>query len=305
MRRSLFRYRKSVITDEQEHSVRLEDRFDRGRARLGLLPGIARPSFKSGSTSPSTRTVFSCRFSPLVLLLRNREAAASRARESARPLYWYGYTLLVVALACRAIAALLDFLPLDALSFVLCLSSMVMIVGGRSVLRWSWQSLVFLIFMIPLPYQVERMMGAELQHIATICTTFLLQTLGQPAIAEGNRILIQEVRLGVEDACSGLSMLMTFIAICVGAAMLLDRHWLVKALILASAVPIALLANILRITATGMVLVWIADLPTKDHIFHQAHTIFGHLMIVLGMTFLMLELWLYKHLLIEPEKATT
>ena len=82
------------------------------------------------------------------------------------------------------------FLPLDALSLVLCLTGLVMVAGGWSMLRWTWQSLVFLLFMIPLPYQVERMMGAELQNIATICTTFLLQTLGQPAIAEGNRILI-------------------------------------------------------------------------------------------------------------------
>ena len=68
---------------------------------------------------------------------------------------------------------------------------------------------------------------------ATIASTFLLQCFGQPAIAEGNRILIEDVTLNVVEACSGLRMLVTFFAFSVAAALLMDRHWIVKGLVLA------------------------------------------------------------------------
>jgi exosortase len=235
----------------------------------------------------------------LYLLHRNRDKAVGEPK----PMPWLGYGAILLALGCRALAAMLLFPPLDALSLVVCLTGLVMIAGGRPMLRWTWQSLVFLLFMIPLPYQVERMMGAELQNIATICATFLLQTLGQPAIAEGNRILIGEVTLGVVEACSGLRMLMTFVAICVAAAMVLDRHWLTKALVLASAAPIALLTNVLRITATGLAHIWLKDYAVKANVLEFIHDFYGLMMPPVGLAFLLLELWLYRHLLIEPERT--
>lgn len=237
----------------------------------------------------------------LFLLYRNREQVVAVGEP--RPMPWLGFTLLFVALGCRAGAALLYFLPLDAFSLVLCLTGLVMVSGGRSLLRWTWPSLLFLLFMIPLPYQVERMMGAELQHIATLCSTFLLQTCGQPAISEGNYILIGEVRLGVVEACSGLRMLMTFAAFCVGAVMLLERHWLAKALVLASAVPIALMTNVLRITATGLAHVWFKESSMKGDILGFIHDFNGWMMMPVGLAFLLLELVVLRHLLIEQERS--
>jgi exosortase len=186
----------------------------------------------------------------------------------------------------------------------MCLTGLVMVTGGGPMLRWTWQSLLFLLFMIPLPYQMERMMGAELQSIATFSSTFALQTLGQPAIAEGNRILIQDVQLGVVEACSGLRMLMTFAAFSVAAVMLMERHWLTKVLVLASAVPIALLTNILRITATGLANVWLNESPTKKGVLEFIHDFNGWMMMPVGLGFLIVELWVLRKLLIEPEQQT-
>ncbi|HEY8505448.1 MAG TPA: exosortase/archaeosortase family protein, partial [Gemmataceae bacterium] len=138
----------------------------------------------------------------------------------------------------------------------------------------------------------------ELQHIATAGSTFALQTLGQPAIAEGNTILIHETRLGVAEACSGLRMLMTFAAFCTGAVLLMERSRLEKILVLLSAVPIALAANIFRITTTGLAHVW---LGSESSAVHALHDLYGWLMMPIGLLCLLLELWLFKHLLITPE----
>jgi exosortase len=215
-----------------------------------------------------------------------------------------GFTVLAIALLLRGLAALLIFLTLDAFSMVLCITGILLVLGGKDILRWSWQALVFSLFMIPLPYQVERMMGAELQQIATLSSTFLLQSFGQPALSEGNLILIEDVRLGVVEACSGLRMLMTFLAFAFGAVMLMDRGWVVKVLVLASAIPIALLTNILRITATGLVHIWMQTDPNKDSVLGFIHDFNGWMMMPVGLIFLMLELWLFKYLLIEPERVT-
>jgi exosortase len=223
-----------------------------------------------------------------------------RAVENPRPTPVLGYAVIVAAVVCRGAAALLCFLPLDALSLVLFVTGAVLISGGIDTLRWTWPALSFLLFMIPLPYQVERMMGAELQNVATLASTYLLQTFGLPALSEGNLILIDDVKLGVVEACSGLRMLMTFLAFSVGAVLLMERSWVVKLLVLGSAIPIALLTNVLRITATGLLHVWLHDAEQKKSALEFLHDFNGWMMMPVGLLFLMLELWLFRHLLIEP-----
>lgn len=253
--------------------------------------------FRKWSDEPQYSHGFIVPLFSLFLLHRNQNLI----KGDARPMPWLGYGLLALALGFRAVAALLYFTPLDAFSLVVCLTGLTLLAGGRALMRGAWQSLVFLLFMIPLPYQIERMMGAELQHIATLSSTFLLQSLGQPAVAEGNNILIDDVKLGVVEACSGLRMLMTFAAFCVAAVFLLERHWISKLLILGSMVPIALITNILRITGTGMFHVWMKESSSRDDVLKFIHDFNGYLMMPVGLAFLVAELWVLRHLLIEPE----
>ena len=144
-----------------------------------------------------------------------------------------------LAIAMRLVGSATSFLPLEGLSLIVCLAALAMLAGGRAGLARFWPPIVFLLFMIPLPYEASRLLGAELQRVGTVASTFLLQCFGQPAIAEGNRILIGDVTLNVVEACSGLRMLVTFLAFSVAAVLLMDRHWIVKGLVLGSAVPIA------------------------------------------------------------------
>ena len=215
-----------------------------------------------------------------------------------------GFAVLLFAIALRLAGSATSFLPLEGLAFVLCLTGLAAIAGGRSALARFWPPLVFLLFMIPLPYEASRLLGAQLQTLGTLATTYLLQCLGQPAIAEGNRILIGNVTLNVVEACSGLRMLVTFFAFSTAAVFLMDRHWVVKSIVLASAVPIALATNVLRITATGLAHVWLADGADKTRVLDFIHDFNGWMMMPVGLLFLVLELWVLNHLLIErPQTA--
>jgi exosortase len=221
-----------------------------------------------------------------------------------RPWPVVGFAVLTFAILLRLVGSATSFLPLEGVSLILCFGGLTALAGGRAALVRFWPPLVFLLFMIPLPYEASRLLGAQLQQIGTLATTYLLQCLGQPAIAEGNRILIGNVTLNVVEACSGLRMLVTFFAFSTAAVFLMDRHWLVKGLVLASAVPIALLTNILRITGTGLAHVWLHDGDDKTRILEFVHDFNGWMMMPVGLLFLVLELWVFKHLLIERTTAS-
>jgi exosortase len=153
-------------------------------------------------------------------------------------------------------------------TFVPAICGVFILLGGWSVFRWAWAPLMFLIFMYPLPDEATRYLLGPLQTTATMVSTFALQTLGLEAYREGNQIVIGEMHLGVVDACSGLRMLTIFIALSVGLVMVGRRSWWENAIILASAIPIALAVNSIRITVTG-VLYLVADTEFAERVFHD------------------------------------
>ena len=163
-------------------------------------------------------------------------------------------------------------------------------------LRWAGPAIAFLVFMIPWPYRLEVALAHPLQRVATLASTYALQTLGYPAIAEGNHILIDEIRLGVADACSGLGMLMTFFALATAVTLILQPRWLDRVVIVASAIPIALIANVARITLTGVVHVGIGAAAGQ---FVHDHA--GWMMMPLALALLWLELRFLRRLLVEQE----
>lgn len=206
--------------------------------------------------------------------------------------------LLTLTIPLRGLAGGLLFHQLDCLAFLLTLAAVALLIGGRKLFVLSGPAIAFLIFAVPLPYELERNLGGPLRQAATITSTFFLQTLGLPAIAEGNVILIDEVKLGVVEACSGLKMLVTFAAFSVGAALLAQRSGFEKLMVLLGIVPIALLANVFRIVATGIALTLISHKPTTDFL----HDVFGWLMMPIGLALLGVELWILKRLVVPPRK---
>jgi exosortase len=204
--------------------------------------------------------------------------------------------LLLAGTALRLAGAYFCFDWLDAFSLPVCLAALAVLLGGWPCLLWSWPAVAFLGFMLPLPYRIEMALSYPLQQVATLASTYALQTLGFPALAEGNIILINDARIGVVEACSGLSMLMTFFALATAMTCLIQRPPLDKAVLIVSAAPIALAANVARITVTGMVHD-LAGSAAANLIFHD---LAGWLMMPAAVLLLWLELWVLGRLLVVP-----
>jgi exosortase len=211
-----------------------------------------------------------------------------------------GLPLLALGLGLRLWGGYFFYIWLETISLIPCIAGLTLLLGGRAAWRWAWPAVLFLCFMIPLPYRVATAMSGPLQHLATITSTFVMQTCGLPALAEGNVILLNEAEIGIVEACSGLRMMVVFFAMATAVAMVARRPLLDRMVVLFSAVPIALVANIVRITATGA-LHEFTDSPPAHAFFHDAA---GWFMMPLALVLLGLELKLLAALLptVEVEK---
>lgn len=204
----------------------------------------------------------------------------------------WGLAILLAGAALRLLAVWFYIPWFDMISLLPCLVGLVVLCGGRAALTWSWPGIAFLLFMLPLPYRVGTFMAPTLQRLATLASTYALQTLGFPAISEGNTILLHDARLGVVEACGGLSMLIVFFALATAVALVVRRPLLDRGLVVASALPIAILSNVIRITATAIVH---DQLGSK--VGEAFHDLAGWLMMPLALGMLWAELQLLPRLL--------
>jgi exosortase len=184
--------------------------------------------------------------------------------------------LLLLALGMIRIQAARYYLePIDAWTIPLWLAACTWMMFGWKCLMWARSSILFLWFMLPMPYSMERWFSTPLQSIATRLSTVALVFLGQPAIAEGNTIWIGEHRLFVEEACSGLRIFVGILALAFAFVLFSNREWWQKLLAVAAVFPVALLANSLRIVAIGLV----SEFSSSDEIRTLAHDLSGLLII--------------------------
>lgn len=233
-------------------------------------------------------------FAALLLWLRRDKLDLT----ACRPSLW-GVALVAVGLAFWLYATYSFYSSLEPLALLPCLAGLVFLFGGWAAWRWAWPAVLFLAFMIPLPYTVAVAMSGPLQRIATIVSTFVMQTLGLPALAEGNVILLDKHKIGVVEACSGLRMLVVFFALSTAVVLVVRRHWMDKAIIIASAVPIAMISNIIRVTVTGMMYEFgYAELAQQFF-----HDVAGWFMMPLALGMLWVELKIMQHLFIETTSA--
>jgi exosortase len=233
-------------------------------------------------------------FAGLVLWFRRADLAQARLRPN-----WWGLAFVLPAIALRLAGATLDFEAADAFALLPTLAGLILLLYGWDVLRWSWPAIAFLAFMIPLPFQLEGTLAHPLRRIATVASTYVLQTLGFPAVAEGNIILIDDLRLGVIDACSGLGMLMTFFALATAMAMVIPAPRLDRSFVVASAIPIAIIANVMRVSATAIAHRWFGS----DVANALMHDLAGWLMMPLALGLMWLELRLLNCLLVPVEES--
>ncbi len=209
-----------------------------------------------------------------------------------------GAGLIVFGVLIRCSGIYTRAITVEALSLVPCIAGIVLLCGGWAVVRWAWPAVLFLFFMIPLPGVVGGLLSGVLQKIATISSTYLLQTIGIPAVSEGTVIWLTHKPLGVAQACSGLRMLTSFFALSAGVSLVIERPIWEKCLIAFSAPLIAIVANVLRISATAVAYEF-GNEKMAELIFHD---LAGWLMMPVGLLLLWAELYIVSMIFVEIDE---
>lgn len=213
-------------------------------------------------------------------------------------LSWPAILLLAGTALLRFFGRRWNFEFLDCWSLIAWTSGAIWLTGGKAMLHWCLPSIGFLFFMMPLPFRIEQSMSMPLQTVATHASCWMLQSLGQCALAEGNTILLGSERLEIEQACAGLRVLFGSLAMAVAYAVLAPHSWWERALIILCAIPVALLANVARIVSTGL---------AKQHapggwVANWSHDFGGHLMTAVAVVLFAVITWYWNRLFgVTPE----
>ncbi|HEY1600509.1 MAG TPA: exosortase/archaeosortase family protein [Pirellulales bacterium] len=213
---------------------------------------------------------------------------------------WGGLILIAAGLAMHVFGSFYYLEPLNGWSMSVWLAGAAWLLGGRKFCQWCLPSALFLLFMVPLPFGVEMMFRQPLQRIATEVSCWTLQSLGMPALAAGNVISIDGTELEVARACSGLRIFVSIVALAFAYAVIVRRPWWTKALIFASALPIAIVANAVRVT-----LVAIGYSYTTSATSHNlVHDLAGWFVIPLAAALMGSFIWYLGKLIVQVQPMT-
>lgn len=178
-----------------------------------------------------------------------------------------GIVRMLIGFALHAGCLFADLPFFDVLSLILVLTGALGVLGGRPAQKAYGFSVLFLIFIAPLPLAWYNWLALTMQTWASAAAAFLLQAGGVPVFREGCHIFIPGYSMEVGAACSGLRQLTAIIALSLAVGHLSGRRAAYKWLLGLSSIPIAVAANCIRVTLTGYIMLWFGRKWAED-IYH-------------------------------------
>jgi exosortase len=168
-----------------------------------------------------------------------------------------GVLLVLASLAVFALGVLGADLFLARISLVGVIVGAVLFVWGPAHLRVLAFPLALLPLMVPLPTIVFNQIALPLQLIASRVGETTIAAAGIPVLREGNILELPSMTLAVAEACSGIRSLVSLVTLAVVLTYFTGRGIAGRVVVVASAVPIAILANAARVAGTGLAAHWV------------------------------------------------
>jgi exosortase len=167
------------------------------------------------------------------------------------PSQW-GVPLVILAMGILVLGFLGAELFLSRVSLLLLIAGLIVFFRGW---RYFWAVLfpwAFLFLMIPIPAISMNQITFPLQILASKLAAALLPLVDVPVLREGNIINIPDVSLEVAAACSGIRSLFSLVTLAVIYGYLAEPRKSVRIVLALAAIPIAVVANALRIVGAGV-----------------------------------------------------
>ena len=214
-----------------------------------------------------------------------REGSLNPETKESKPMpFKPGIIVFAFGLILYIIGFITIFPFLSALSFLFTTSGLILYFYGKPLMRAFLFPIAFLIFAIPLPVVVFEKVAFNLQLLSARYPASLLQLLGIPVTRVGAEIHLPDASFIIGLPCSGMNSLISLLALAALFIYLLHCPLFKKVALFSLAVPIALLANILRVTA----LLLIANAYGAETANGFFHTLFSPLLFIIAVIFLLL-----------------
>lgn len=175
----------------------------------------------------------------------------------------------------------------QGLSVILTMWGAALLLLGPGVMRWLMLPTAYLLFMITVPEGAMLKITWPLQLLASQGAYIMLGILGMvmdfSVSVDGNVLTVisktgVEHPLNVAEACSGMRMVVAFIALGAAVALLSTNEWWKRLTLLALCVPVALFMNVVRVAVLGLATLGDANLAQGE-----AHTLIGTLLLIPGL----------------------
>ena len=177
-----------------------------------------------------------------------------------------GVFLLVLGALLYALNFFWEIRVLGVLSFLIVLAAIVFYIFGIRTVRAMLFPLVFLVFMIPLPLIQD--LAYRLQEISVYSSSWLLNMLGLPITSSGPEIYLKNNTFTIGLPCSGINTLIALMALTAVYGYILTGSIYRRVSLFILAFPIAIVANVLRIT-TIIVVAYYGNIETATGWYHD------------------------------------
>ncbi len=191
------------------------------------------------------------------------------------------------------------------MAFVLTIFGVVLLMLGPGVMRYAFFPIGYLLLGVTVSEIVMIQLTSVLQKVAANGSYVVLNIIGITTTIKGNTLEVMTANgphpLNVAEACSGMRMLIAFIALGTAIALVACKSWWQRVTLVMLAPPLAVLINLGRVVVLGVVSMWDPDMAAGE-----AHTMIGTFLLIPGFFLYMLVLWILQKSVREaPEAETT
>ena len=188
---------------------------------------------------------------PLVAGFLFWQRLPSLGKESLAP-SWWGAIGMICAITCWAMGEISALYTITQYAFLLALYSLALASIGWRGLWLIIPSLIYLVFMIPLPNFLYFNLSQQLQLISSDLGVWVVRLFGISVYLEGNVIDLGAYKLQVVEACSGLRYLFPLMSFGFLIAAVYQGPFWHRMVIFLSTIPITILMNSFRIGVIGV-----------------------------------------------------
>jgi len=173
-----------------------------------------------------------------------------RLKQLPRAHFYGGIPVIILSLCLHFIASYLDVNFPSSFALIGVLIGLVWWLWGWHVLKELAFPLIFLLFMVPLGKLLIDQVAQPMQLLGARLAGRTAQFLGMPTVIDGVTLSTPEYTFEVAVACSGLKSAVSMIALGALLAYLIMGAWWQRLVVFATALPVAIVANAVRIGLT-------------------------------------------------------